>query len=701
MSRNRKTPVGTMLELWRPPQGAGEPLGCLTTTYTFAPGLFDEQCLARFLDIESEPDREDLAFLLERESRLGSAYVGVLVDHMNAGVEHSLRWDVLPVRIRGAKQHAKISLLAWSRHVRIIVASANLTDPGYRTNYEVAASVDSTPGEAHPELLTDAISFLRRLLAFVPGSADNPADVQRARAFLAQVERQTREWKPSRKDDVRRRLVVTLPASVPGGADGVSTLQGAVDACRKRGASPHTVWVASPFFDSDQGFSPLVSLLCKLMGREVDRYVCFCVPAVRDGGAGGVPRLAAPRSLWTTPARYNSEVAIKTLPDWDGEKNQRPWHAKMMGLDADNYTTLMIGSSNFTSAGMGLGEHRNAEANVIVLVDNEHMSRRPRELRDIWPKVDNVDDPASAEWLGPRADPDEDAQSGGPPLPAGFISATYRAGDHREIVLRLDPEHLPEEWRVHSCGSHEQDLLSDSAWKSGGRPAVVDVSWTPVQPPDRLLVRWEEGQAFMPINVADSRQLPPPAKMENMSADDMLWILAAADPSAAFRAWAKRQHPSTLFDEEVDSATPIDLDPLRRYELEHTFLHRIRRRARVLAQLRANMERPVWSLQALEWRFRGLVGLEKLADRLLHEFGQANGSADEALLALADFLIVLREVDYKPTDGSLPEEEFRQMYHPFLASLARRVSDGIDTERTSISEGTMQFWNRVVEQCQR
>ena len=107
MSRRSHSKTGAMLDLWRPPQGAGDPVGCLSSTYTFAPGLFDEQCLARFLEIESEPDREGLAFLLERESRLGSVYAGVLVDYTQAGVEHSLRWDVLPVRVRGGKQHAK------------------------------------------------------------------------------------------------------------------------------------------------------------------------------------------------------------------------------------------------------------------------------------------------------------------------------------------------------------------------------------------------------------------------------------------------------------------------------------------------------------------------------------------------------------------------------------------------------------------
>ena len=135
--RNRQQAAGTMLELWRPPREAGDPLGCLATTFTFQPGLFDEQCLARFLEIESEPNREDLAFLLERETRLGAVYAGVMVDHTQAGVEHSLRWDVLPIRIPRAKQHAKLSLLAWQNHIRILVASANLTEQGYRYNREV------------------------------------------------------------------------------------------------------------------------------------------------------------------------------------------------------------------------------------------------------------------------------------------------------------------------------------------------------------------------------------------------------------------------------------------------------------------------------------------------------------------------------------------------------------------------------------
>ena len=52
MSKRRLETTGAMLDLWRPPAAAGDPIGCLATTYTFKPGLFDQQCLARFLEID-------------------------------------------------------------------------------------------------------------------------------------------------------------------------------------------------------------------------------------------------------------------------------------------------------------------------------------------------------------------------------------------------------------------------------------------------------------------------------------------------------------------------------------------------------------------------------------------------------------------------------------------------------------------------
>ena len=319
MSKRKKASSSeAMLDLWRPPQAAGDPIGCLATTYTFDPGLFDEQCLGRFLDIESEPDREDLAFLLERETRLGAVYAGVLVDHTQAGVEHSLRWDVMRVRLRSGKQHSKLSLLAWNHHVRIIVASANLTELGYRFNQEISGSVDLTPADANGEMLAQATGFLRSLLVLVPGATgatERLPEVQRAQSFLNDVERLVRGWKPTRRRQaIRQQLVFTLPAVGPA-QSARSSLEETIQACRGRGASPSNAWIASPFFDVYDESSRVTAALCKSMARGTRRTLSFCVPAIRDGEPAAVPRLAAPKALLVTPLTYQGYVRVEMLPE--------------------------------------------------------------------------------------------------------------------------------------------------------------------------------------------------------------------------------------------------------------------------------------------------------------------------------------------------------------------------------------------------
>ena len=699
-TRKRRAARGVMLELWRPPTNAGDPVGCLATTYTFDPGLFDEQCLARFMEIESEPDREDLAFLLERESRLGSVYAGVLVDHTQAGVQHSLRWDVLPVRVRAGKQHAKVSLLAWSHHIRIIVASANLTEPGYRSNHEIAAAVDFSPVEADADLLMQAITLLRGLLALVPGAQDDTPVVRRALAYLSQVERQAENWKrPRRRTVVRRQLVCTLPV-IESGTDARSSLDEAAAICCQRGGSPHEAWVASPFFDADDDSGRVAAALCKSMARGRTRDIRYCVPAPRNDGEISVPRLAAPKAIATTPPRYRGHVTVATLPDVDGDKNVRRWHAKMLALRGESYTALMIGSSNFTCAGMGTASHRNVEANLVTVVERVAYGRKAGMLEAIWSQMGPDVDVDAAEWLGSKPELDEEAAAVAPPVPAGFESATYRAGDERTIVLRLDPARLPSEWRLHACGRDARELLTRSAWTESGSRAVVTLHWSPAQPPEQLLVSWDDQEAFLPLNVEDAHLLPPPARLDEMSADDMLWILAAADPSAAIRAWARRRKPLDSFDPDLDSATPIDLNPLRRNDLQATFLHRIRRRARILAQLRANLQRPVWGRQALEWRLRGMIGVQALADRLVRDIAATPDMADEALLTLADFLIVLREVDYAPSAGCLSKAEFDAEFRPFLSDLAGSLREQVASLQSNVSPEPLGFWRRVLDRCQ-
>ena len=693
----RKLSAGVMLDLWRPPQGAGDAIGCLATTYTFDPGLFDEQCLGRFLEIESEPDREDLAFLLERESRLGGVYAGVLVDHRQAGVEHSLRWDVLRVRLAPGKQHAKLSLLAWKGHVRIIVTSANLTDAGYRVNQEVAGCIDMTPVAFDRENFDDALNFLRILMNHVPAPVASLPEVKRAESFLNQVETLVINWKPVRQSQgMKRRLVFTLPRTARHTAVR-STLDEMIGICRSRGGSPTDVWIASPFFDVTDESSRVTAVLCKSMARSIRRKLTFCVPAIRDSSPMALPRLAAPKALLLVPRSYQSDVRVEMLPVIDVDKIPRPWHAKMISLYGQRYAALLFGSSNFTSAGLGVGQTRNAEANLLVVCDRS-MSREIAQLSSIWPEMEGVNDPEIAEWMGPKAELDEEERATGALLPAGFLAATYHAGDHRLLTLAFDPERLPEDWHIYACGPGKGELLSASGWLARGGPAEISLTWTAPDPPHKLLVRWESVEAFLPINVEDTRALPPPTQLQNMTSDDMLMILAAADPSAAFRIWVRQQATDT-FDPDLDSATPADLDPLRRYDLRSTFLHRVRRRARILAQVRANLERPIYSRQSLDWRLRGLLGVEALAERLVRDVTNSNGQLDEAILTLADFLIVLREVRYESAEGALSPDDFKLEYDSFLKGLAKRINSQIALQGEHVSDDLIRFWERVLKTC--
>ena len=90
------------------------------------------------------------------------------------------------------------------------------------------------------------------------------------------------------------------------------------------------------------------------------------------------------------------------------------------------------------------------------------------------------------------------------------------------------------------------------------------------------------------------------------------------------------------------------------------------------------------------------MGIEALAARLVRDLVNANGKVDEALLTLTDFLIVLREVDYQPSDGSLKKEEYDEVFLPFLKGLKKDLHQNVGAYRDRVSDDLWQFWERVV-----
>lgn len=151
VTRQASDTATRLLDLWDPPPGVGAPIGCMATTFTLDAGHFEEQCLARFVGMESDPAESLRAYLIEREEKLSETFACVLCDVRTVAAQRSLRWHLLGVRLPGMGiQHSKLSVLLWERHLRILVGSANMTEPGYRANLEVVVSFDFSAEQGAP-----------------------------------------------------------------------------------------------------------------------------------------------------------------------------------------------------------------------------------------------------------------------------------------------------------------------------------------------------------------------------------------------------------------------------------------------------------------------------------------------------------------------------------------------------------------------
>ena len=144
--KEKRKGYGKLLDAWVPPGNAGDPIGCITTSYTFNAVFFEEECLGRFLELETDPDEDGQLYLVEREEKLANlSYAAALVDQHHCRGSRNLRWELILARPPHGKLHAKISLLYWAQRIRLIIASANMTTDGYRRNQEIFGKLDFRP----------------------------------------------------------------------------------------------------------------------------------------------------------------------------------------------------------------------------------------------------------------------------------------------------------------------------------------------------------------------------------------------------------------------------------------------------------------------------------------------------------------------------------------------------------------------------
>jgi hypothetical protein len=127
-----------LLDCWQRKPEFGEPIGCVATSFTFDAAFFEEQCLGRFIGMDTDPTEDERAYRIEREDKLSPTFNAVIVDQRHVPLQRSLRWHVFAARVaREGIFHSKLTLLVWQNRVRVIVGSANLNDHSLFNDTEV------------------------------------------------------------------------------------------------------------------------------------------------------------------------------------------------------------------------------------------------------------------------------------------------------------------------------------------------------------------------------------------------------------------------------------------------------------------------------------------------------------------------------------------------------------------------------------
>ena len=689
----RKADEGTtrLLEVWEPPPGAGDPIGCVATTFTFDPHFFEEHCLSRFLRLDTDPREDGAAYLINREEKLAEAKVCVLVDRSHADGSASARWDVLPVAVPNRIFHPKVSVLAWHNWIRVVVASANLTEPGYRRNQEVVAVLDlHDGGDVSVDVLTDTLTFFQRVAPLAPGSAATPGPKARLATLLQSLAEAARSWRIQPVKSRESPHVITL---FVGPIDGYrdSALDRLGQLMRTHNGPAHSACILSPFFDeSADTVYPATTALLRALTDRGSRHVEFLVPD--ESLPGGQTRVRAPRSL-VRPGRKSAEFSVYPVSE-DVDREARPLHAKSVWLWNDRWHAYMIGSSNFTAPGLGLpGYTPNVEANVVYIFPEDAKMVRSMEqsLPAFGDQIENLD----AVLWAPISEDDGEGQSGQAVLPAGFEEALFEPGGGQGILtLHLGPT-LPSRWLLAYLDSAEE-IYSGELWCQAKSPTIVNLPWVRPGIPTTLTVRWRDGQdraqtAQWPVNVTDPSRLPPPDDLRNLSLETLIEILGSRLPLHEAVARAKKRSAVIGPDGAEVSA---ELDPLKRVRTETFLLQRTRRVAKAIEHLVENLNRPVVHEDALLWRLRGPVGPLALARAL----AEAARSPGEAGFLLAEVALALRRVDVAKVAVGVGKEQVRHEVTAVRAEveqMARRPLQG-----ATMPHGMVDYISRALDKSQ-
>jgi hypothetical protein len=651
-----------LLDLWSGLPEFGRPIGCVASTFTFDAGHFEEHCLGRFLDMQSDPKQLPVAYAIEREERLIESPAWVFVDRAHAKGERSLRWNLIPVTLpRGGIQHSKLTLLRWEHAARVIISSANLTEEGYRRNQEVAGVLEFSAERGLPgQLLDEVIEFISALQGYAAGK-DRPNIGPQARlsSFIQDLRAWTHRLPETRWQKERAHLVPLLPGRSANLLEQMYLLWDGVTG--NKPPRPNFVEVLSPFYNEGADATRCADALINGLAVRGETTVAFQAAGMRH--EDGVIEVRLPevfKRLGTARTIIEFDYIEERVAVEEREE-YRPLHAKGIWMWRGFRALAIFGSSNFTLAGLGLKPNHNIELNLAYSIPDTTVPFAG-VAEKAWPDYIVLDDPDAARFKI-DADAVDDEVGDEPLLPAAFGLALYRSLDGQPVLELEIGADAPPGFQVMIANGVA--ITTGAAWRAAGRPHLWVVRSHSDRPPSVLRVEWvADGNAVKadwPVNVAAIVDLPPPDALRSLTLQELLEVLTSRRPlHAVVSEMIKRRA-------ERPAATEAVIDPHAKVDTRGFLLQRMREFSKALEGLQERLSRPVNSLDALEWRLSGPIGPLALADQLVKT------EPDAAAFMIAEIAGVLRDTT---RSGAVPIDTINERFRHTINALRYRANQG-------------------------
>jgi len=653
-----------MLSLWQPPPNAGDPIGVLATTFTLDTALFEEECLARFVGIQSDPMRDGAIYLIEREGKLASLKCAAVITdiHHCAGVR-SLRWDILAARPTRGVMHAKLSLLAWRRHVRVIVTSANLTNDGYRRNQECGAVIDFNDTYSDRSLIDPLLEYLSEILAITSSPAK-----KRAQEFLLWVDEFIQKDAINSVRGLQCRFILLGPNRT----NFFEQLETILPE-----ESPEQAHIVSPFFDPKMRENGPENRLWALMKKRGTAEVHFHVAGEESADPKGW-RLRIPQHVLRATPKGRSGVNALLHPilvdkvATDAGPERRPLHAKTFMFIHEKWMALIVGSSNFTSAGMGVNaDCCNYEANLVYVLRAPVTNPLRNSLMVRAIRGEQAVGGSSTIIFDPVFDVDSTEDSKRPPLPAFFREATLDAVDESYCLLTLTfmPQSPLYEWKIFF---EQSKIMTSSDWRSQSEPTEFQLQISREKTlPSVLDVTWGDDShvADWTVNVNNANAIPNPVEFKGISLERLLQILSSSRPIYdVLRSLIRRSSDDDEFDGDLNTAA---IDPHSKVDTTGFLLKRVCRACWAIQSLRSQLEKPLMSLSALNWRIYGPLGAYAILEAMQRQCDP--GLPDEWAFLLCELWRELVFVRLKSDDDRALESGCAQMIKNLVTDVHERL----------------------------